>query len=258
MKIASWNVNSLRVRLPHVLDWLEREQPDVLALQETKLADPDFPDVQIQAAGYHAVYAGQKTYNGVALLSRTRPEEVIADIAGLDDPQRRILAATVGDVRVLDLYVPNGQSVGSEKYAYKLDWLAKVTLHIEQCLHEHSQLVVLGDFNIAPQDRDVHDPQAWAGQVLCSDAEREAFGLLLGKGLKDSFRLFDQPDESFSWWDYRAAAFRRNRGLRIDHILLSSALQAHCARSWIDVAPRRLERPSDHAPVVVELEAGCT
>lgn len=254
MKVATWNVNSLKVRLPQVLDWLAAEQPDVLALQETKLPDEAFPLDDIRAAGYHAVYAGQKTYNGVALLSREPATDVIRDFPGLDDPDRRVLGGTVAGVRVLNLYVVNGQAVGSPKYAYKLDWLARVTAHVGRELAGHPRLAVLGDFNIAPEDRDVHDPEAWREQVLCSTPEREALARLLGLGLADAFRLFEQPEGSFTWWDYRAAAFRRNLGLRIDLILVSEALRARCRACVIDKAPRRLERPSDHAPVVATFD----
>ena len=252
MKIATWNVNSLRVRLPHVLDWLEREQPDVLALQETKTEDANFPLKELERAGYQAIYSGQKTYNGVAILSRTPVVDVVTDLPGLDDPQRRILAATVNGWRVVDLYVPNGSEVGSDKYAYKLDWLAHVHSWLNQELLRHPRMVVLGDFNIAPEDRDVHDPVAWNEKILCSTPERQAFRDWLALGFKDAFRCFDQPDKSFSWWDYRMNGFRRNLGLRIDHILISSELAESCQACRIDVEPRRLERPSDHAPVLAE------
>lgn len=254
LKIATWNVNSLNVRLPQVLDWLRDRQADILALQETKLTDPDFPTLDIAEAGYQAAFAGQKTYNGVAILSRLPAGEIVTDLPGLPDPQRRVLGATVGKVRVINLYVPNGQAVGSDKYAYKLAWLEKLTDWLRDELTRHPQLVVLGDFNIAPEDRDVHDPAAWAGQVLCSAAERVAFRRLLDLGLQDAFRLFPQEKQSFSWWDYRAAAFRRNLGLRIDHILVSPALAAVCAACQVDKTPRRLERPSDHAPVIAEFD----
>ncbi|MCB1877745.1 MAG: exodeoxyribonuclease III [Chromatiales bacterium] len=254
MRIASWNVNSLKVRLPQVLSWCETAAPDVLALQETKLTDENFPLLDIEAAGYRAAYSGQKTYNGVALLARAPLSDIVTDIPGLDDPQRRILAATVGDdLRVINLYVVNGQAVGTEKYHYKLQWLEQVRAFVANQLQAFPRLVVLGDFNIAPEDRDVHDPVAWNGQILCSDMERQAFRALLALGLKDSFRLFEQPQDSFSWWDYRAAGFRRNRGLRIDHILLSEPMVRSCTRSWIDRDPRGWERPSDHAPVLVDL-----
>ncbi len=235
-----------------MLDWLRERQPDLLALQETKLTDPDFPTLDIANIGYQAVFSGQKTYNGVAILSRLPAGELVTDLPGMDDPQRRVLGATVGGVRVINLYVPNGQAVGSDKYAYKLAWLEALTGWLRDERARHSQLIVLGDFNIVPEDRDVHDPVAWAGQVLCSAAERAAFQRLLALGLKDTFRLFPQEEGSFSWWDYRAAAFRRNLGLRIDHILASSALAAICTACQVDKAPRHLERPSDHAPVIAE------
>ena len=254
MKIATWNVNSLKVRLPHVLDWLAASQADVLALQETKLTDDQFPVQAFQDAGYRAAFAGQKTYNGVALVTRAEPVDVITDIPGLGDPDRRILGATVGDVRVLDLYVVNGQEVGSDRYAYKLEWLARVTEHVARELAIHPRVVVLGDFNIAPEDRDVHDPEAWREQILCSTPERDALQRLLALGMADAFRLFEQPEKSFSWWDYRAAAFRRNLGLRIDLILASPALRDRCTACVIDKAPRKLERPSDHAPVVATFD----
>ena len=253
MKIASWNVNSLNVRLPHVLQWCASAQPDVLALQETKLEDAKFPATALREVGYEVAFSGQKTYNGVAILARTPLQDVLTDLPGLDDPQRRILVATVGDVRVVNLYVVNGQAVGSEKYAYKLDWLAKVTAFLAEEARRHPRLVVLGDFNIAPEDRDVHDPAAWAGQVLYSDPERQAFRDLLALGFADSFRLFEQPERSYTWWDYRMLAFRRKMGLRIDHILLSGALAPRCTACTIDVEPRRREQPSDHAPVIATL-----
>ena len=254
MKIATWNVNSLKVRLPHVLDWLAASQADILCLQETKLTDENFPAEDIEAAGYRVVYSGQKTYNGVAIISKQEATGVITDVPGLDDPQRRILGATIGGIRVLDLYVVNGQEVGSEKYAHKLHWLDKVTDYIESQLQEHERFIVLGDFNIAPEDRDVHDPEAWHERILCSTPEREALNKLLALGLTDSFRQFEQEDNSFSWWDYRAAAFRRNRGLRIDLVLTSKALGEAATACSIDKEPRRLERPSDHTPVIAEFD----
>lgn len=253
MKIASWNVNSLKVRLPQLLDWLAANQPDIVGLQETKLTDDNFPLEAITAAGYHVVYAGQKTYNGVALLSRLPASDVVTDLPGLDDPQRRVMAASYGALRVLNVYIPNGQDVGTEKYAYKLDWLEKLIAYVQAQLNEHPQLVLMGDFNIAPEDRDVHDPEAWRDQILCSVPERTAFQRLLAAGMHDSFRLFDQEPNSFSWWDYRAAGFRRNLGLRIDLVLLSEALKPLCRAAYVDKAPRKLERPSDHAPAVAEL-----
>jgi exodeoxyribonuclease-3 len=252
MKIATWNVNSLRVRLPHVLQWLAATQPDVLAIQETKTVDVQFPLAEIEASGYKAVFSGQKTYNGVAILSKAEASEVVTDIPGLDDPQRRVLAATLDGIRVVNLYVVNGSEVGSEKYAYKLDWLAKVTAWLQEQANQYSRLVVLGDFNIAPEDRDVHDPAAWQGQILCSDAERAALQAIQSIGLSDTFRQFEQAEKSFSWWDYRAGGFRRNLGLRIDLILASKPLADACQSCVIDREPRTWEKPSDHTPVVAE------
>ena len=254
MKIASWNVNSLKVRLPQLTEWAAEAKPDVIALQETKLEDGKFPVDELAAAGYRAVYSGQKTYNGVAILAREEPSDVLTDIPGLDDPQRRILAATVGGVRVVDLYVVNGKAVGDEKYAYKLDWLAKVRDFLEEELKRHPKLVVLGDFNIAPDDRDVYDPAAWGEEVLCSPPEREALKAITDLGLHDSFRLFEQEGGHFSWWDYRQAAFRRNMGLRIDLILIGDALKSAAKAAAIDRTPRRWERPSDHTPVTLDLD----
>ena len=252
MKVATWNVNSLKVRLPHVLDWLAASEADVLCLQETKTTDENFPVDEITAAGYHVAYSGQKTYNGVAILSKLPATDIITDIAGLDDPQRRILGATIDGVRVLDLYVVNGQEVGSEKFEHKLFWLDKVTDHIRVQLQEHEQFVVVGDFNIAPDDRDVYDPEAWHERILCSTPERNALQKIIDLGLTDTFRLFEQAENSYSWWDYRAAAFRRNRGLRIDLVLASRTLADNCVSCEIDKEPRSLERPSDHTPVVAE------
>ena len=253
MKIASWNVNSLKVRLPQLLDWLAIQQPDVVCLQETKLDDPCFPRQEIEDTGYHVVYSGQKTYNGVALLAREQPTEIVAGNPHYPDPQKRLLAATIGGIGVVCAYVPNGQAVGSDKYAYKLEWLAALTRWLAERLAANPRLVLAGDFNIAPDDRDVHDPQQWAGQILCSPAERAAFQSLLELGLKDSFRLFEQPEKTFSWWDYRMLGFQKNRGLRIDHILLSEALAGRCTAAGVERALRKLERPSDHAPVSAEL-----
>jgi exodeoxyribonuclease-3 len=256
LKIASWNVNSLNVRLPHVLAWLAEAQPDILALQETKLTDDKFPAAELQAAGYHCVFSGQPTYNGVAVLSRLPGGDVVTDIPGLSDPQRRILAVTLptvfGDVRLVDLYVVNGSEVGADKYFYKLDWLQKVTDWLAAEMQRHERMVVLGDFNIAPDDRDVHDPAAWQGKILCSDAERKALQEICALGLSDTFRLFEQEPGIFSWWDYRMNAFRRKLGLRIDLVLASAAMSTACSASYIDIEPRRQERPSDHAPAVAE------
>lgn len=254
MKIASWNVNSLNVRLPHLQDWLRVAQPDVLALQETKLEDAKFPDTALLGDGYRSVFAGQKTYNGVAIVSKLPARDVQVGIPGFDDEQKRVIAATVGDLRIVDLYVVNGQEVGSDKYDYKLRWLDAVHGWLSEEIKAHPNLVVLGDFNIAPDDRDVHDPLAWNdASILTSTAERAALRRLLALGLHDSFRLHHDAAGQFSWWDYRAAGFRRNLGLRIDLVLLSDALKSRCVAADIDREPRRWERPSDHAPVWVEL-----
>jgi exodeoxyribonuclease-3 len=252
MKIATWNVNSLRVRLEHVLRWLDKAQPDVLGLQETKVKDEEFPRAAFAELGYQSVAAGQAGYNGVAVLSRATPADVSTELSGFDDRERRIVAATFAGRRLINLYVPNGQRVDSEKYEYKLAWLKVLRERLRQELERYGELLVLGDFNIAPEDRDVHDPKAWEGHVLVSPAERAALGELLALGLHDAFRLFDQPERKFSWWDYRAGAFRRNRGLRIDLILASVPLSKMCLACSIDPEPRGWERPSDHAPVVAE------
>lgn len=253
MKLASWNVNSLNVRLPQVLQWVESARPDILGLQETKLTDEKFPADAIREAGYEVAFAGQKTYNGVAVMAREPISDVVTDIPGLDDPQRRVLAATVGGLRFINLYVPNGKEVGSDKYEYKLGWLARLHDWITRELQQHERLAVVGDFNIAPEDRDVHDPEEWREKILCSTLERDALQRLLDLGLKDSFRAFEQPESTFSWWDYRMNNFRRNRGLRIDLILTSPALTGSLTASYVDRDPRTWERPSDHAPVVSEI-----
>ncbi|EYB68992.1 Exodeoxyribonuclease III [Deinococcus phoenicis] len=250
LKLATWNVNSLNVRLPQVLAWLEAQRPDLLALQETKLEDHRFPLAELEALGYRAAYSGQKTYNGVALLSRLPLTDVQVGIPGFADEQRRVLAATVGSVRVVCLYVPNGQAVGSEKYAYKLAWLAAVREWLRDELRQYARLAVMGDFNVAPEDRDVHSPKRWEGQVLVSEPERAAFRDLLALGLHDAFRLLPQPERVFSWWNYGRLAFPRNWGLRIDHVLVSAALAAECQSCTVDSGPRAHERPSDHAPVL--------
>ena len=252
MKLATWNVNSLKVRLPHLTDWLAQAQPDIVCLQELKLEDAKFPRAELQAAGFHSASAGQKTYNGVAILARSPLLDANAGIAGFQDEQRRVLAATIDGVRVVCVYCPNGQAVGSEKYDYKLRWFAALREYLAAELARHPLLAVAGDFNVAPEDRDVHDPKAWEGQVHVSAPERAAWRALLALGLQDSFRLFEQPEKIFSWWDYRMLGFRRNAGLRIDQILVSAELAKRCVACSIDKAPRRLERPSDHAPVVAE------
>ena len=253
MKVATWNVNSLRVRLPHVLKWLESEQPDLLALQETKVRDEDFPWDTFADRGYTATFSGQSGYNGVAILSREPPKDVVHGIGnGFADEQRRVLAGTFGSLRFYSLYVPNGERVDSDKYRYKLEWLAALRGLMAQELARHPHLLIAGDFNVAPDDRDVHDPRAWAGKVLCSAHEREALAQLMALGFSDTFRLFEQPEKVFSWWDYRGIAFRRNWGLRIDLMLASSQLSQKCLGCRIDKEPRRWERPSDHVPVIAE------
>lgn len=256
MKIATWNVNSLNVRAPQVLEWLETEGVDVLCVQETKIEDHKFPYDEFANMGYQAVHLGQKTYNGVAIISKHPIEEVQFDIPSFEDPQKRVVAATIHGIRIICVYIPNGQSVGSDKYQYKLQWLKALTAYLEQQLQQYPKLALLGDYNIAPEDRDVYDPERWQGSVLVSEPERAAFRQLQALGLHDSFRLFEQPEKLYSWWDYRMVAFRRNLGLRIDHILISSALVPLATKSWIDRAPRKLERPSDHTPVVLELNIG--
>jgi exodeoxyribonuclease-3 len=251
MKLATWNVNSLKVRLPHLLEWLAANPVEVVCLQETKQQDADFPHAELQAAGYHSVFSGQKTYNGVAILSREPISDVQYGIPDFEDEQKRVIAATVGGIRVVCVYIPNGQEVGSDKYQYKLKWLGALTAWLKVELARHPKLALLGDYNIAPEDRDVYDPVAWKGNVLVSDPERAAFQGMLQLGLVDTFRMFEQEEKSYSWWDYRMMAFRRNMGLRIDHILVSSGLQ--CKGCHIDKAPRKLERPSDHTPVVAEV-----
>ena len=252
MKVASWNVNSVRVRLQQVLDWLEVEQPDVLGLQEIKMPTDDFPVAEFAEAGWVAEVDGQKTYNGVAMLSKAKGDDIHKAIPDFDDEQKRAIAGTYDGTRVINLYVPNGKAVGDEKYAYKLNWLAALHKWVAAEIAAHDKVIVMGDFNIAPDDRDVHDPDEWRDKILCSEPERGALQGLLDLGLQDSFRLFEQPEEMFSWWDYRAAGFRRNRGLRIDLLLVSNAVADTCTASRIDKEPRTLERPSDHAPVIVE------
>jgi exodeoxyribonuclease-3 len=252
MKIATWNVNSMNVRLPHVLEWLQANSPDVLVLQEIKQVTEKFPAEALTEIGYQSVANGQKTYNGVATISRSTPADAVFEFPAFDDPQRRVLATTIDDVRVIDLYIPNGSEVGSEKYDYKLRWLATLHDFLEKELASHEKLVVLGDFNIAPADEDVHDAEKWGDAILCSPKEREALGKVIDLGLTDVFRKFEQPEKSFSWWDYRAAGFRRNAGLRIDLILTSDAMTERCTASYVDKEPRAWERPSDHAPVIAE------
>lgn len=253
MKIATWNVNSLKVRLPQLLDWIDRREPDIICLQETKCEDAGFPLAEIRARGFEAAHSGQKAYNGVAILGRVKLEEVMTGIPGFADEQKRVLAATVEGMRVVCVYCPNGESVDSLKYVYKLEWYAALRDWLEGELIRHPRLALLGDFNVAPEDRDVHDPRLWAGKVLFSEPERRALRALFDLGLRDSFRLFEQPEKSFTWWDYRMNGFKRNLGLRIDHILLSQPLAIQARASTIDREMRGVERPSDHAPVVTEL-----
>ncbi|MDA0706847.1 MAG: exodeoxyribonuclease III [Proteobacteria bacterium] len=252
MKIATWNVNSLKVRLPHVLEWLAANQPDVLVLQEIKQVTEEFPVADFSAAGYQSLANGQKTYNGVAVISRSEISAPVFEFPNFADPQRRVLAATIDGARVVNLYIPNGAEVGSEKYAYKLGWLSTLRNFLADELARHERLVVLGDFNIAPADEDVHDPEGWGDAILCSPAERQALRDLLALGLTDVFRKFKHPEKTFSWWDYRAAGFRRNAGLRIDLILTTDPMTSACTACYVDKEPRTWDRPSDHAPVVAE------
>jgi len=256
MQIATWNVNSLGVRLPHLLDWLAAHPVDALVLQETKLTDDRFPHAELQAAGYRSWCFGQKTYNGVALLSRHEAVDIVHNIPGFDDEQARLISGTVAGVRVVGGYFPNGQAPDSDKFAYKMRWLDALRNWLQDEIARHPSLVLLGDFNIAPEDRDVHDPVAWAGQIHCTPEERAQFQALQALSLVDAFRLFEQPPKSWSWWDYRNLAFRKNQGLRIDHILVHASLAPRVRACEIDKAPRKLERPSDHAPVVVTLDLG--
>lgn len=258
MRLATWNVNSLSVRLPQLLDWLATNPVDALVLQETKLTDDKFPHAELQAIGYQAQWHGQKTYNGVALLTRMASTEVVKNIPGFADEQARVIAGTVNDanlgpIRIVGGYFPNGQAPDSDKFVYKMNWLDALRAWLQDELSRHPHLVLMGDFNIAPTDIDVYDPVAWKDQIHCTVPEREHFQQLLQLGLVDAFRLFEQPPKSWSWWDYRNLAFRKNQGLRIDHILVSQALQAKVSACVIDKAPRKNERPSDHAPVMVTL-----
>ncbi len=254
MKLATWNVNSLKVRLPQVLQWLADNPIDVLCLQETKLTDDKFPFAEIEKIGYQVAFTGQKTYNGVAILSKYPMSEVVKNNPRFEDAQQRIIAATIEGMRVVCAYIPNGQSIDSDKYLYKLKWLDALHGWLADELKAHENLALLGDYNIAPEDRDVHDPVAWQGNVLVSEPERAAFQRLIALGFRDSFRLFEQPEKIYSWWDYRMMAFRRNMGLRIDHVLLSAPLATRCSACAIDKVPRKWEQPSDHAPVVATLD----
>jgi exodeoxyribonuclease-3 len=257
VKIATWNVNSLKVRLPQLLDWLAQSPVDVVCLQETKLTDDKFPVAALAQAGYACAFAGQPTYNGVAILTRTEtvgaPQDVAAGNPLYADEQKRLISARVAGVRVVCGYSPNGQAVDSDKYRYKLAWIDALLRWLQPQVSEGAPLALLGDFNIAPEERDVYDPAAWAGQVLFSDPERERFRALQSLGLADAFRLFEQPPKSYTWWDYRQMAFRRNMGLRIDHILVNEALRPRITACRIDREMRKREQPSDHAPVVAEI-----
>ena len=254
MKLATWNVNSLTIRLPQVLDWLAANPVDALVLQETKMTDDKFPTMEIGEAGYQVQWFGQKTYNGVALISREPALDVVKNIPGFADEQARVIAGTVGGVRCIGAYFPNGQAPDSDKFVYKMAWLEALRAWVTEELKMHGQLVLMGDYNIAPEDRDVYDPVAWAGQIHCTPQERAHFAGLQGLGLVDAFRLFEQAPKSWSWWDYRNLAFRKNQGLRIDHILVSEALRPRVTACVIDKLPRKNERPSDHAPVVATLD----
>ncbi len=254
LKIATWNVNSLKVRLPQVLQWLTENPVDILALQETKLTDDKFPQAEIEAAGYNVVFSGQKTYNGVAILSRHPITDVVKNNPLFEDEQQRLLTATIAGIRIVCAYIPNGQSLESDKYQYKLKWLAALYDWLAGEYEQHENVVLLGDYNIAPEDRDVYDPAAWVGENLVSPPEREAFAGFIELGLTDAFRMFEQEEKLFSWWDYRQMGFRLNRGMRIDHILLSPPLAAKCTACVIDKVPRKWEQPSDHAPVIATLD----
>ena len=252
-KFATWNVNSLAVRLPQLLDWLAAEQPDAVVLQETKLTDDKFPAAALAEAGWQAAWFGQKTYNGVAVIAREQPQDVLHNIPGFADEQARVITATVLGVRVIGAYFPNGQAPDSDKFVYKMRWLEALRNFTAAELAQHPRLVLMGDYNIAPTDQDVYDPVAWAGQIHCTPEERAHFQALQGLPLHDAFRLFEQPPKSWSWWDYRNLAFRKNQGLRIDHILVSDALKPQVTACRIDKPIRKNERPSDHAPVIAEL-----
>lgn len=254
VKVATWNVNSLRVRLPQVLAWLDEHEPDLLALQEIKQPDAAVDADAIRDAGYHIAVNGQKTYNGVALISRAEPRDLVRDLPGFDDAERRVIAATLGQVRCVNVYVPNGQSVGSDKYEYKLRWFDALARYLAAERRRYDQVIVLGDFNVAPADADVHDPEKWRGGVLVSEAERSRLAGIIDSGFADTFRLFEQPAGIYSWWDYRARCFQRNHGLRIDLVLASPAMAERCRAASVDRSPREAERPSDHAPAIAEFD----
>ncbi|WP_027996059.1 exodeoxyribonuclease III [Simplicispira psychrophila] len=257
MQIATWNINSLTVRLPQVLNWLAAHPVDVLGLQELKLTDDKFPVAALRTAGYEAAFLGQKTYNGVALLSRHPLRDVVRNLPGLEDEQARVIAATVdtpqGALRVINGYFVNGQAPGTDKFAYKLRWLEALHTQVQAELAAHPRLVLVGDFNVTPEDRDSFDPDGLRGTIHHTVEERQHFQALLALGLSDAYRLFEQPEKSYSWWDYRMLGFQKNRGLRIDHILVSDALRSSVTACHIDRAPRKNPQPSDHTPVVVTL-----
>jgi exodeoxyribonuclease III len=252
MQIASWNVNSLNVRAPQVLAWLAANPVDVLCLQELKITDDKFPVQTFMDAGYHAAFTGQKTYNGVALLSRAPITDVVLNNPRFEDEHRRLITATIEGVRIICAYFPNGQAPDSDKFQYKLRWIDGLLLWLAESMAQYPRTVLAGDFNIAPADADVYDPVAWKDQIHCTPAEREKLAMLLAHGMVDTFRQFEQPPKQYSWWDYRNLAFRKNQGLRIDLVLASKALSEKCTRAWIDKAPRKNEQPSDHAPVIAE------
>lgn len=256
MKVASWNVNSLRVRAEQVLTWLAANPVDVLCLQELKLSDDEFPEQAFKDAGYEAVYTGQKTYNGVAIISKHTLEDVSKHLPNYDDEQRRFIAATVNNIRIVNVYVPNGQELGSEKFAYKQEWFAHLNSAMRDALAKHEKLILVGDFNITPSDLDVHDPKKWRGKIHCSDIERLMLQKLMSNGLYDTYRQFNKLGDHFSWWDYRGAGYRANEGLRIDLILSSSVCLEHATDCTIDETPRKLERPSDHTPVIATFDFG--
>lgn len=255
MRIATWNVNSLTVRLEHVLTWMQSAAIDVLMVQETKVTDDKFPQQALESAGFHVAYMGQKTYNGVAIIARDPIEEVMYGFPEWEDEQKRVIAATVKGLRLVNVYVPNGSSVGSEKYQYKMAWLEACQRYLRSVLDQYDQVVLAGDFNIAPKDCDVHDPKAWEGHVLVSPPEREAYQAILGLGLEDSFDQLYEEGPRFTWWDYRQAGFRRNLGLRIDHLCVTPSVLKKASACLIDPDPRGWERPSDHTPVVLTLES---
>jgi exodeoxyribonuclease-3 len=255
MKIATWNVNSIRVRLPRLSSWLRRVEPDVVCLQETKVVDEDFPQAELRELGYECLTHGQRTYNGVAILSRLDTSDVMRNLPDdYPEAERRLLGATIGGIRIIDVYAPNGRSVGSDSYRYKLDWFRRLRAHLDTSYSSDLPVLVCGDFNVAPEDRDVWDPQKWRGQILFSDPEKEALQYVRAWGLEDALRLRHSEGGLFTWWDYRAGAFHRGWGLRIDHILISKPLIGRCVTVEIDRAERKGEKPSDHAPVVMSLE----